>query len=116
MTGQNTAAAERSAHAPAPRHAQPEIGAGMVEIAPGRWRVRGYVERDALLAGQAAPAGGIASAEITVKVRRSTTAAELLSMAALYAVENLAATPATLRAAAAMLVEHAGRIEMGGRR
>jgi hypothetical protein len=116
MTGQNTAAAERSAHTPAAdTRGLPDW---LTELSPGIWRLTAYVERDQLrqAATQAGPAGGIASANIMVKVPTSTTAEELLAMAAHYAAENLRATPATLRAAATALVESARRIETEGRR
>ncbi len=121
MSGQNTAAAERSAHArPPSRAGEAERAAGLGEVAPGVWRLRAFIERDELRVAlaQRAPStvGGIASGHITVKVLEGATAAELLSMAALYAAENMRATPAVLRAGAAALVETANRIEAEGRR
>lgn len=115
MTGQNTAAAERSAHAPAAHTGAP---AWLTEVAPGIWRITAYVERDQLRAQLAAAplVGGIASARIIVQIRQGATAAELLTMAAEYATDRMQASPAILRAAATALVDRANRIETEGRR
>lgn len=116
MSGQSTVAAERSAHAPAAgTRALPDW---LTELSPGIWRLTAYVERDQLRQAttQARPAGGIASARITIALREGATPEELLAMAAEFASHNLRATPAALRAAAAGLVDRANRIEQEGRR
>jgi hypothetical protein len=90
VTGQNTAAAERSAHVrrdPSPGH---DTGA-IVEIAPGTVRLRCAIERDAALAQLAAlpptpslrgGSAGITNGLVVVEIKPSATAAHLRDMAA----------------------------------